>query len=74
MRTLLIGIDSGTQSTKAVVVDAKNGRVLGMASVGYDLIPGYRLGRKSNTRTRGAMRLRRRLRQLLRQLRPGRPK
>ncbi|MCX7721608.1 MAG: xylulokinase [Verrucomicrobiae bacterium] len=46
MRTLLIGIDSGTQSTKAVVVDAKNGRVLGMASVGYDLIPGLPPGAK----------------------------
>ena len=26
MRQLLIGIDSGTQSTKALVVDAKDGR------------------------------------------------
>jgi D-xylulose kinase len=39
MRTLLIGVDSGTQSTKALVVDAKNGRVLGSSSVVYDLIP-----------------------------------
>jgi D-xylulose kinase len=39
MRTLLIGVDSGTQSTKALVVDAKNGRVLGSSSVAYDLIP-----------------------------------
>jgi xylulokinase len=38
MRTLLIGIDSGTQSTKALVVDAKNGRVLGSSSEAYDLI------------------------------------
>ncbi|MCU0788406.1 MAG: xylulokinase [Verrucomicrobia bacterium] len=38
MRTLLIGIDSGTQSTKALVVDAGSGRVLGSASQGYDLI------------------------------------
>ena len=29
MRSLLIGIDSGTQSTKALVVDAKTGKVLG---------------------------------------------
>jgi xylulokinase len=39
MRTLIIGIDSGTQSTKALVIDAKNGKVLGAASQGYDLIP-----------------------------------
>jgi D-xylulose kinase len=39
MRTLLIGIDSGTQSTKALVVDAKNGKVMGSASESYDLIP-----------------------------------
>lgn len=39
MRTLLIGIDSGTQSTKALVVDARTGRALGVASEAYDLIP-----------------------------------
>lgn len=39
MRTLLIGVDSGTQSTKALVVDAKNGKVLGSASEAYELIP-----------------------------------
>lgn len=39
MRNLLIGIDSGTQSTKAVVVDAKTGEVLGSGSQTYDLIP-----------------------------------
>ena len=39
MRTLLIGIDSGTQSTKTLVVDARNGKVLGSASEAYDLIP-----------------------------------
>ena len=39
MRTLLIGVDSGTQSTKALVVDAKTGRVLGSSSEAYDLIP-----------------------------------
>lgn len=46
MRTLLIGIDSGTQSTKALVVDAKTGKVLSMASVGYELIPGLPPGAK----------------------------
>jgi xylulokinase len=39
MRTLVIGLDSGTQSTKALVVDAKSGKVLGTASEAYDLIP-----------------------------------
>jgi xylulokinase len=46
MRTLLVGIDSGTQSTKALVVDAKNGKVLGDASEGYDLIPDLPPGAK----------------------------
>src|SRR5882762_7698585 len=39
MRTLLLGIDSGTQSTKALVVDARDGKVLASASQAYDLIP-----------------------------------
>ena len=34
MRNLLIGIDSGTQSTKVLVVDAKNGKVLWKTEVG----------------------------------------
>ena len=46
MRTLLIGIDSGTQSTKALVVEAKSGKVLGAASIGYDLIPNLPPGAK----------------------------
>jgi len=46
MRSLLIGIDSGTQSTKALVVDAKTGRVLGSASQSYDLIPDLAPGAK----------------------------
>lgn len=46
MRTLLIGIDSGTQSTKVLVVDARNGRVLGSASQAYDLIPNLPPGAK----------------------------
>lgn len=45
-KSLLIGVDSGTQSTKAVVVDAKTGRVLGSASVAYDLLPGLPAGHK----------------------------
>ena len=46
MRTLLIGIDSGTQSTKAVVVDARDGKVLASASQSYDLIPDLPPGAK----------------------------
>src|SRR5204863_490218 len=39
MRNLLIGIDSGTQSTKVLVVDSRDGKVLANASQSYDLIP-----------------------------------
>lgn len=46
MRTLLIGIDSGTQSTKALVVDARTGRVVGSGSVAYGLISGLPPGAK----------------------------
>ena len=46
MRTLVLGIDSGTQSTKVLVVDAKSGRVLGSASAAYDLIPNLPPGAK----------------------------
>ncbi|HEY2424222.1 MAG TPA: FGGY family carbohydrate kinase, partial [Chthoniobacterales bacterium] len=34
-----IGIDSGTQSTKSVVVDAETGEILASAQQKYDLIP-----------------------------------
>lgn len=46
MRNLLIGIDSGTQSTKALVVDAKNGEVLGSGVQTYELIPDLPPGAK----------------------------
>jgi len=46
MRELLIGIDSGTQSTKALVVDANRGRVLGFGLVKYGLIPNLPPGAK----------------------------
>jgi xylulokinase len=46
MRTLLIGVDSGTQSTKALVVDANSGKVLGSASQGYGLLDGLPPGAK----------------------------
>ena len=45
-KSLLIGIDSGTQSTKALVVDARNGKVLGSASAAYDLIANLPPGAK----------------------------
>src|ERR1039457_7642441 len=46
MRTLLLGIDSGTQSTKALVVDARDGKVLASAAQEYDLIPNLPTGAK----------------------------
>jgi D-xylulose kinase len=46
VRSLLIGIDSGTQSTKALVVDAVRGSVLGEGAQSYDLIPGLPAGAK----------------------------
>lgn len=46
MRTLLLGIDSGTQSTKVVAVDANTGNVLGTGHQAYDLIPNLPPGAK----------------------------
>jgi xylulokinase len=46
MRTLVIGIDSGTQSTKVLVVDALSGKVLSAAAQHYDLIPNLPPGAK----------------------------
>ncbi len=46
MRNLLIGIDSGTQSTKVLVVDARNGKVLGRGARPCDLIRGLPPGAK----------------------------
>ena len=46
MRELVIGIDSGTQSTKALVVDAKSGKLLGEGSRAYGLISGLPAGAK----------------------------
>jgi xylulokinase len=45
-RSLLIGVDSGTQSTKTLVVDATTGKVLGSASSSYELIDGLPAGAK----------------------------
>ncbi|HMC27665.1 MAG TPA: xylulokinase [Verrucomicrobiae bacterium] len=46
MRNLLIGVDSGTQSTKVLVVDSRDGKVLASASQAYDLIPDLPAGAK----------------------------
>lgn len=46
MRQLLIGIDSGTQSTKALAVDANTGKVLGAGAQSYELIPNLPAGAK----------------------------
>jgi D-xylulose kinase len=46
MRTLLLGIDSGTQSTKVLVLDARRGVVLGQAARAYGLVPGLPAGTK----------------------------
>lgn len=46
MRTLVIGIDSGTQSTKALVVNASTGKVEGLGTAAYDLIPNLPPGAK----------------------------
>jgi xylulokinase len=46
MRTLVLGVDSGTQSTKVIVVNARDGAVAGQASRAYGLIPGLPPGAK----------------------------
>src|SRR6266516_690717 len=46
MRTLLLGIDSGTQSTKVLAVDARDGKVVGTGAQAYDLIPDLPPGAK----------------------------
>ena len=67
MRTLVIGIDSGTQSTKALVVDANTGKVLADAAEAYDLIlhlpPGAKEQHPHTWRDAAASAIRRALRQ-----------
>jgi xylulokinase len=46
MKSLLLGIDSGTQSTKVLVVDARDGKVVASAAQEYDLIPNLPPGAK----------------------------
>jgi xylulokinase len=67
MRTLLLGLDSGTQSTKALVVDARDGKVLAAAAQEYDLIahlpPGAKEQHPHTWRDAAASVIRRALRQ-----------
>lgn len=46
MRDLIIGVDSGTQSTKVLIIDARDGKVLASAAQEYELIPGLPPGAK----------------------------
>lgn len=46
MRNLILGIDSGTQSTKVLVMDARDGKVLASAAQEYELLPGLPPGAK----------------------------
>ena len=46
-RNLFIGIDSGTQSTKVLVVEGRSGKVLSEASQSYGLIEGLPPGNGS---------------------------
>jgi xylulokinase len=46
MRSLVLGIDSGTQSTKVVAVDANTRTLLGTGAQTYDLIPNLPPGAK----------------------------
>ena len=46
MRTLVLGVDSGTQSTKVLVVNARDSAVVGEASRAYGLIAGLPHGAK----------------------------
>src|ERR1044071_7115462 len=67
MRTLLLGIDSGTQSTKALVVDARDGKVISSAAQEYELIsdlpPGAKEQHPHTWRDATASTIRRALRQ-----------
>src|SRR2546428_13606290 len=46
MRILLIGIDSGTQSTKVLVLNATSSKVIAASAEAYDLIPNLPPGAK----------------------------
>jgi xylulokinase len=51
MSEYFIGIDSGTQSTKAILLDAESGEVVASASAPYDLIGGLGAGHKEQNPT-----------------------
>src|SRR4051812_773273 len=67
MRQLLLGIDSGTQSTKVLVVDANDGKVLASATQEYELLanlpPGAKEQHPHTWREASASAIRRALRQ-----------
>src|SRR5262245_39660058 len=67
MRALLVGIDSGTQSTKVLVVDARDGKVLASAAQEYELLsdlpPGAKEQHPHTWREAAASGIRRALRQ-----------
>jgi len=46
MRNLILGIDSGTQSTKVLAVDTRKGAVLGIGTQSYELLPNLPPGAK----------------------------
>src|SRR3954469_13531214 len=46
MRNFLVGVDSGTQSTKVVVIDARDAKVVASAAQEYELIPNLPPGAK----------------------------
>jgi len=46
MSEYFIGVDSGTQSTKSILLDAETGHVVSVASRPYDLIEGLPAGHK----------------------------
>ncbi len=46
---MFLGIDCGTQGTKALLLDASNGRVLGQGSASHDLISGPNGRREQDT-------------------------
>jgi xylulokinase len=46
MRTLVLGVDSGTQSAKVLVVNARDGSVVADAARAYGMIPGLPSGAK----------------------------
>ncbi|HYE72490.1 MAG TPA: FGGY family carbohydrate kinase, partial [Blastocatellia bacterium] len=51
MSNYFIGIDSGTQSTKTIIIDGESGEVVASASAPYDLIEGLPAGHKEQNPT-----------------------